>query len=90
MWKAAYKKVDKSGLRPDLVVTVEFSNDVDDTTYLLDYACMPQEFDSDGFKAGLQGQIDVLDAKDVVTLDAIAAVVDKAIDVKPLLVQPII
>lgn len=83
MWKATYKNVDKTGLQPELKVTVEYTNDNDSAAYLREYTVMPVDFGSDGFNAILQTQIDILDAKDAITIDAITAVVDKPILLKP-------
>jgi hypothetical protein len=85
MWQVTYKEIDKSGLQPELNVTVEYSNDIDTTTYIRKYTVMPEDFNSDGFKQVLQNQIDILNAKDGITSESIAMVVDKPIDImKPI------
>lgn len=62
MWQAKYKGIDKSGLNPELKVTVEFSNG--ETTQENTYDVLPNDLNSDVFKTTIQNQIDILNAKD--------------------------
>lgn len=76
MWTAKYTNVDKSGLKPELVVTVEFSNG--DQTLTRDYTVMPADF-PDGLADPIQFQVDILNAKDTVTDQAISVAVGKVL-----------
>lgn len=80
MWYARYKNIDKGGLRAELIITVLYSNDSDDTTYENDYFVLPDGL-NDNFPVLVQAQIDILNAKDVKILDNIM-LVDQNISVK--------
>ena len=83
MWSARYLNIDKSGLHPEVQARIEFFNDVDSTVYQKDFAVLPEDIDSDGFKQILQSQIDILNAKDAVTNDMIDSVIAKPIEITP-------
>lgn len=89
MWSAKYTNVDKSGLQPELIVSVEFSNDVDVTTYIKVFTVMPVDLDSDGFNSQIQAQVDILNAKDAFPLEKVTAVLGKAISVSEVKVAPL-
>lgn len=82
MWTSKFKNIDKNGLRPDLKVTVEFTDG--QTVYEKEYNIFPSDLKSDSFAGMVQEQIDILNAKDdVVTTTDIA--VDKAVPIIKLL-----
>jgi hypothetical protein len=89
MWSANYTNVDKSGLQPELRVFVQFSNDVDDTTYQREYTVMPADF-PDGLTTPIQFQVDILNSKDVITEDSIATVIATPVSLKPIMTPPIV
>lgn len=88
MWNSKYSKIDKTGLRPDLKVTVIFSNDTDDTVYEQEYNVSPEDLNSDTFAGVIQSQIDILNAKDNIKQAEIDVLIDQPIEIKDSIVTP--
>lgn len=66
MWNAKYKTIDKEGLRPEIKVTVMFISD-DNRILESEYEILPQELDSENFINKIQDQLNILNAKDLIS-----------------------
>lgn len=77
MWQAQITNIDTFGLKPELAVTVTYSNDSDDRVYESPYEVLPEDLNGDTFNAVIQAQVDILNTKDAATVDT-AALTDTA------------
>lgn len=78
MWQAKYKIIDKSGLAPELKVTILYFNDTNsiETTY----SVLPMDLNGESFKQTIQDQIDILNSKENLKSSDLDVLVDTAVD----------
>lgn len=84
MWTAKYKEIDRNGLRPEVKVTVIFTNGIDEIENT--YEVLPADLKTDSFTGIVQHQIDILNSKDV-QLTKTDIVLEQAID--PIKIDPL-
>lgn len=83
MWTAIYTNIDTSGLNPELKVTVNFSNDQDDTIYEKTYAVLPSDLNSN-FPIIVQEQIDILNSKNAAQKQNLGALIGTPVSTTPI------
>lgn len=79
MYIAKYINIDKSGLNPELKVTVLFSNGTNEIENT--YDVLPKDLESDTFKTIVQNQLDILNAKENVQKTDLDALIDTEISI---------
>lgn len=86
MWQYKYKNIDRNNLRPEIKVTVFFTNGTD--SFEKEYEVLPIDLKTETFTGLLEEQVNLLNEKDTVieNVDIIVEKIDSSLVDKEIII----